>query len=476
MFFADATVFLVGGADNFFLSRLPRKLKEEGTSLILPYRCAREINNLQESVYPGKQEAARRAAAFIQKGLKEEYIRVMGSPEDPGPERLFHKLFPRHIQRRKIVLLTQNRELAGSFEQLVREKLGRIRIFYLREGGTPIPWHSFPQTPEPQIELPGELCSLLKNRPEVFGEKWERLSLEKELGRGGEGFIFLTRQGQVVKLYRKQKSSEEKEKKLRLMLKEKINYPGICWPQDIIKTPDGDFLGYLMPRGRGRPMQVTLFTKPALESNFPGWRRKHLVDLALEIVKRVEHLHRREIIIGDINPLNILVTPSGEVFFVDTDSYQLQGYPCPVGTINFTPPELQGKNYKTFLRSFEHDYFALATLLFMIFLPGKPPYSRQGGGTPVENINQQNFPYRPGNIPGAKVPAGQWQALWEALPQRMQEKFYAVFRENKRLSPQEWLQELNYYRKLLMQKGAEEKIFPAVSRSYYQPLRRSDHG
>ena len=98
------------------------------------------------------------------------------------------------------------------------------------------------------------------------------------------------------------------------------------------------------------------------------------------------------IIIGDINPLNILVKSPTEVYFVDTDSYQVENYPCPVGTIEFTPPELQGKNYETFLRSFENEYFAIATLVFMILLPGKSPYTQQGGGDPAANIRAMEFP------------------------------------------------------------------------------------
>ena len=38
-----------------------------------------------------------------------------------------------------------------------------------------------------------------------------------------------------------------------------------------------------------------------------------------------------------------------------------------------------------------NENFAVATLLFMIMLPGKPPYSQQGGEDPVSNIMKMNF-------------------------------------------------------------------------------------
>ena len=42
------------------------------------------------------------------------------------------------------------------------------------------------------------------------------------------------------------------------------------------------------------------------------------------------YLHERNIIMGDINALNILVVSPTEVYFVDTDSYQIEEFPCPV--------------------------------------------------------------------------------------------------------------------------------------------------
>lgn len=92
-------------------------------------------------------------------------------------------------------------------------------------------------------------------------------------------------------------------------------------------------------------------------------------------MKKVDYLHERNIILGDINPANILVVSPKEVYFVDTDSYQIENFPCPVGTDNFTAREIQGKNYAEFLHMMGNEYFALATLLFMIIVPGKPPYS-----------------------------------------------------------------------------------------------------
>ena len=93
--------------------------------------------------------------------------------------------------------------------------------------------------------------------------------------------------------------------------------------------------------------------------------------------------------------MNLLVTEdSTNIWMVDTDSFQIENFPCPVGTVNFTAPEIQGRKYPEFLRSKEHELFAVATMLFMLLHPGKPPYSQQGGGSPSDNIKAMDFPYR----------------------------------------------------------------------------------
>ncbi len=177
------------------------------------------------------------------------------------------------------------------------------------------------------------------------------------------------------------------------MLSNKIEYDGICWPLSIAYNLKGEFVGYFMKPAKGREIQKSLFVKPLLMKYFPNWTKQHILNLCICILEKIKYLHKRNVIIGDLNPLNIIIESDVEVYFVDTDSYQIEEYPCPVGTINFTPPELQGKDYKSFLRTFENEHFAIATLIFMILMPGKPPYSRRGGSDPASNIKETDFAY-----------------------------------------------------------------------------------
>ena len=236
-----------------------------------------------------------------------------------------------------------------------------------------------------------------------------------------------------------------------------------------INNATGEFIGYIMPRAYGQTMQSTMFVKPKLEKTFPNWTRRDLVNIAGTFVDHVTFLHQHNIIIGDINPMNLLVTEkSEEVWIVDTDSFQIEGFPCPVGTVNFTPADIQGRNYAEFLRTVDHELFAVATMIFMILFPGKPPYSQQGGGSPAENIKSRNFPYRfykeagqsSPEVSGKDAPQGTWQYIWAHLPNSIREAFFNTFREDRRTSVDEWVSLLINYRDRLDRGSASNEMFP----------------
>lgn len=225
-----------------------------------------------------------------------------------------------------------------------------------------------------------------------------------------------------------------------------------------------------MPRAAGLTMQSAMFVKPKLEKTFPNWKRRDLVNVAGTFIDHIDYLHGLNIIVGDINPLNLLVTEdSTKVWIVDTDSFQIENFPCPVGTVNFTPPEIQGKSYSEFLRTQEQELFAVATMIFMILLPGKPPYSQQGGGSPAENIKSKNFPYRfqrnasqdAPDVDGKNAPQGSWQFIWSSLPSSIKGAFFSTFRENKRTTVVEWTNFLVDYRERIDRGNWTNDLFPS---------------
>lgn len=298
-------------------------------------------------------------------------------------------------------------------------------------------------------EPPAEGNSLVAETP--GGSR--RVTLGKRLGGGGEGDVYETDTPLVAKIYKPECNTAHKRDKLQLLLAHGVACKGVCFPQALLYNNKHEFLGYLMPRAQGHELQ-SLFSKPLLQKYFPTWKKEDLVQLCLTILQKVEYLHRMNIILGDINANNILAVSPTEVYFVDTDSYQVENFPCPVGQELYTAPELQGKNYADFLRTPQQERFALAVLLFMVLMLGKHPYSRQGGGAPAENIRRGMFPYAAGELKSQNTPQGDWVYMWSHLSRAVKDAFHAMFHKDgaryapdTRLTAAEWMKLLVGYQK-----------------------------
>lgn len=96
------------------------------------------------------------------------------------------------------------------------------------------------------------------------------------------------------------------------------------------------------------------------------------------------------------------------------------------------------------------ENFAIATLLFMIMLPGKSPYSAVGGADPAENIRQGSFPYESDD--NSKVPPGKWGFIWSHMSYNTRQAFVGTFRKGgdhfepeKRMNADGWIEVFEKY-------------------------------
>lgn len=487
--FVDTSSFMHSGSKVFFEKILPIHLSQNNTKIIVPYKVVQELEKHQNSKDNLKRKVAIKGLSIIQEYKKTQLVDIRGEENDPFADNLFQTLFTKFRIDYNLCLITQDRGLAEDISQLKKSKSvstkKEIKILFINDNGYLENWenkkHYKKQNKIKQREsirkfqlynspirkddetIPVSFLPDIKDA--VRSDKYGQLKLIREIGKGGEGSIYLTNNGMVCKVYLKEKLTLLKLEKLKLMLKNPINFEGICWPKDLVYNSKNEFIGYLMDKAEGKPMQKAfMLGKPVLQQNFPHWTRTDLIKLSINILEKINYLHQRNVIIGDINPLNILVIDNKneiKTYLVDTDSYQIENYPCPVGTVNYTAPEIQGKDYKTFLRTFEHEYFAVATLLFMILLPGKPPYSQQGGSDPAHNIETMNFSYPFGDQSTKKAPKGPWRLIWSNLPYSIKKAFYDIFKNNNRIPTDEWLELMRSYLSSLDQGYVSDEMFPA---------------
>ncbi|RAL26910.1 protein kinase domain-containing protein [Thermoflavimicrobium daqui] len=498
--FIDTCTWMFPQAVHFLENELPRALYSQRETVKLPVRVIDEVNKHLKSEIKETRYKARKAAEMIKLYIRGKILEGFGSSADNFVDQTILTVFTNYRTKYHLAFITQDRKLAQDVDNLNRQKSVRsnkhILVLTINQFGQLSPWNfnlqesniqelmkksshksenkKIPFSPSrekmkklplgkkvkvgidhplPVLEIP-QLNQLISTRR--FGP----LRLIEKVGSGGEGDIYLTSNGQICKIYKKTSITQAKLEKLCIMLKYPIDKSGICWPQDLVFNSRQQFVGYIMPKAVGKPLQRSIFVKPLLQKNFPYWKRSHLVQLALAILEKIQYLHERNIIIGDLNPLNILIKNEREVFLVDTDSFQIAEYPCPVGTVNYTAPEIQGKKFGGFLRSFQHEYFAVATLIFMILLPGKAPFAQQDGGSPQENIKNGNFPYPLGQNTTGKAPDGPWRFIWSHLPFKTKEAFYRSFKEQERLNTMEWIQVLKHYEYTISKGYLSDELFP----------------
>ena len=286
------------------------------------------------------------------------------------------------------------------------------------------------------------------------------ISLGEKIASGGEGTVYEIDGNKVAKIYFE---PQGRLPKMSAFISKGLKVRGICTPDELLYDKDKKFVGFTMQKAEGKSLQLSVFQPQLFKNLFPSWSKIEITKLALNVLDKIEVLHEKDILVGDINPMNINVVNYDDVYLLDTDSFQIDDYPCPVGTVDFTAPEIQGVNYTEFIRSKEHEYYAIATLLFMIFLPGKHPYSRSGGGEKQENIINHDFVFPLGDEDSYSTPKGQWEAIWYSLPFDIRKCFYNVFKKNKRYPITTWKKLLNQYLVDLDANQYTREIFPMTS-------------
>ena len=497
--FIDTCSLLSDQADMFWRNITPI-LQRERKAIIVPLRVYEEVKKFADNPElcaqkgnPALNHRAKVTLNNIATLQRASIIEVFGDKNDNFADNVFQTVFTQFHLKYNLMLITQDRNLANDVlaigkskavnttNQILAERInkyGYLSLINLDEEQSPIKkgFHSV-YNPNHQKEIPEKECfAIATSVRKVSGKmmvtfipcEGATLIAERNGDRrsvklisagpsGGEGTIYTTNIPNIVaKIYKPEKLDRAKFEKLNLMMTKFINCEGVCFPLALLYNNRNEFVGYLMNKAEAKELQRCVFIPQLLKKTFPKWTKIDTTTLCVTILRKLKYLHERNIILGDINPNNILVVSPTQVYFVDTDSYQIEGFPCPVGTINYTAPEIQRKEYSSFLRTFGNEYFAIATLLFMIMLPGKPPYSLQGGENQIDNIINGDFAYASGSRSTGKAPEGMWRFCWSHLPRYLKDDFYETFRkggehntEATRYSTEDWLQKFEYYLELL---------------------------
>jgi len=510
MIFID-TCAMLEESFPLFVERVTPYLMKHDNRIVVPRSVLKElVKHACNPENPKLKESAVKAYNLVY--TRPDIFRVEGKDSDGYADNLHLTLYLRYRVEHRTLFITQDKDLAveilnnsksnavRAYAPLVKKITPQGYLYNLRleqENGrwkapdnpsvsvgnvfTKRPSKAFRICEQPTVvpddavsitKMPGEedIVYAMNPRTGQFAE----VKLGGMIASGGEGSVYETSTEFVAKIYKQDKVTVRRREKVMLMTKNPMEFDGICFPVAPLFNSRTEFVGYLMEKAEGEELQTSVFcAEPVFRKKHPDWKKEDLVQLCITILTKIEFLHSNNIIIGDLNPGNILVKSPTEVWFVDTDSYQIEDYPCPVGKPSYTAPEIQGKAFNSFLRTMGNENFAIATLLFQIMILGKLPYAHADGGSQIENIMEMNFPYTLGGPGNEHAPDGKWKFMWSHLSYEVKETFWNTFRkdgalngEDKRPSAVEWKQRLTTYLGLLRcgkmakQDPMSESIFP----------------
>lgn len=241
------------------------------------------------------------------------------------------------------------------------------------------------------------------------------------------------------------------ENKAKRMLLEKVNILGVCWPVDILKDKFGRFIGILIPASKGVQLTRSVLNgMNGLSQYFTQWDKRDICTLASTILFKICKMHDLGLYFGCLNPASIYVNSAEDVYFVDTDSWQIEGYPAISRNQTFSPPELLKENKAQLLYTVDQENYQIALLTFMLMMPGKFPYAKSKGAAECDSIKNMAFPFSIGGgmrrSKDSERPSGIWRIVWDHLPYHMCDSFYNTFHSDgkyakpgQRLNERAWL-------------------------------------
>jgi hypothetical protein len=300
----------------------------------------------------------------------------------------------------------------------------------------------------------------------VYSEDGSVIVLVDKISTGAEGIVFRTTDPKwVAKIYHKGVITPLRWRKLIHMTKTGISAKGICWPSVLLYSFNNGPVGYLMQTAEGNTLG-TIFDGPdAILDHFPEWQRIDVLQTAAHIIEKVAYLQLHGVLIGDIQLKNMMMKDSENVFLIDMDSVQVEDMPCPVGTEDYTPPELWDFSFSEILRRPFHEDYSCGILVFSILFCGQHPYAqRLGKETLREEILANSFPYLTNSSAESMIPVGGYDKIWVALTENLKIMFIEAFSRGKRFEPIEWYSAITEYRDLLLRRDSKDEqsylLFP----------------
>jgi len=297
--------------------------------------------------------------------------------------------------------------------------------------------------------------------PSVFyTSQSDTVRLGGRIGTGAEGEVYEIQDNSdlVAKVYHEPPPPEKAEKLVVLSrLGNERLFNLSAWPVSTLRdTPDGEIAGFVMKKISQAEEVHALHSPKSRLQKFPEASWAFLIYVAANIARAVAAIHEHGLVIGDVNPKNILVTKKATVYLLDVDSFQVTAegktYRCEGGFPEYTPPELQGVAFRNVDRAQEHDRFGLAVVIFQLLFLGRHPFSGLylgAGEMPLERaIREFRFAYGV-DSEARKMRQPPGTLALDSMPSLIVRLFRRAFLSTDRPAAREWVERLDELAKAL---------------------------
>src|SRR5499433_1464644 len=300
--------------------------------------------------------------------------------------------------------------------------------------------------------------------------------LGRRIGAGAEGEVYEIQDNSdlVAKVYHEPPPPEKAEKLVALSrLGNERLFNLSAWPVSTLRdAPDGEVVGFVMKKISQAEEVHALHSPKSRLQKFPEASWAFLIYVAANIARAVAAVHEHGLVIGDLNPKNILVTRKATVYLLYVDSFQVSAddktYRCEGGFPDYTPPELQGVAFRDVDRAQEHDYFGLAVVIFQLLFMGRHPFSGRylgAGEMPLERaIRERRLAYG-ADAEARKMRQPPGTLALDSMPSPLVDLFRRAFLSTDRPRPREWIEQLDSLAKAL------KKCDSHSGHYYYSELR-----
>lgn len=206
-----------------------------------------------------------------------------------------------------------------------------------------------------------------------------------------------------------------------------LSLANIVKPEKLLLDAGNQTIGHTMKKVEGLPL-CQYFTKAFKQRH--SLTEKEIIHLMKEIQKIVDHVHKHNILIVDLNELNFLVKEHKEVFAIDVNSYQTPSFPATVIMPSIADRHCNNKFNKN------TDWFSWGIISFQMLM-GIHPY--KGKCAKYENLpieKRIDMRMRENvSIFNKEVTYPNIVPPFDIIPAALRSWYKAVFEEGKRLPP-----------------------------------------